>query len=206
MPSPSAPSTPSAVGAAAAAVGIIVGVVTLTGTAFKFAIIIVWRGQWRQRLLVCGLLPFDRSHADRCSSPCVMTGGGLHPDGLRHADDGELHHHGDGRRAGARPARRQRRSWRISSSSITACSPTSRRRSRIAAYAAASMAGADPFRTGNTAFRLALGKVLVLRVRLRAGDADRGGEFAWWPFITTYTTAAPARRDVPRASRLTSAF
>ncbi len=31
----------------------------------------------------------------------------------------------------------------------------------IAAYAAAGMAGADPFKTGNTAFRLALGKVLV---------------------------------------------
>lgn len=31
----------------------------------------------------------------------------------------------------------------------------------IAAYAAAGMAGADPFRTGNTAFRLGMGKVLV---------------------------------------------
>ncbi len=31
----------------------------------------------------------------------------------------------------------------------------------LAAYAAASMAGADPFKTGNTAFRLALGKALV---------------------------------------------
>lgn len=31
----------------------------------------------------------------------------------------------------------------------------------ISAYAGASMAGADPFKTGNTAFRLALGKVLV---------------------------------------------
>lgn len=31
----------------------------------------------------------------------------------------------------------------------------------LAAYAGASMAGADPFRTGNTAFRLALGKVMV---------------------------------------------
>lgn len=31
----------------------------------------------------------------------------------------------------------------------------------IAAYAAAGMAGADPFKTGNTAFRLALGKALV---------------------------------------------
>lgn len=31
----------------------------------------------------------------------------------------------------------------------------------LAAYAAASMAGSDPFKTGNTAFRLGLGKVLV---------------------------------------------
>ena len=31
----------------------------------------------------------------------------------------------------------------------------------LAAYAAAGMAGADPFKTGNTAFRLALGKALV---------------------------------------------
>ena len=31
----------------------------------------------------------------------------------------------------------------------------------LAAYAGASMAGADPFKTGNTAFRLGLGKVLV---------------------------------------------
>ncbi len=31
----------------------------------------------------------------------------------------------------------------------------------LAAYAGASMAGADPFRTGNTAFRLALGKAIV---------------------------------------------
>lgn len=31
----------------------------------------------------------------------------------------------------------------------------------LAAYAAASMAGADPFKTGNTAFRLGMGKVMV---------------------------------------------
>ena len=31
----------------------------------------------------------------------------------------------------------------------------------VAAYAAASMAGADPFKTGNTAFRLAPAKALV---------------------------------------------
>ena len=44
----------------------------------------------------------------------------------------------------------------------------------LAAYAGASMAGADPFRTGNTAFRLGLGKVLVPFVFVvRAGHADR---------------------------------
>jgi TRAP-type uncharacterized transport system fused permease subunit len=31
----------------------------------------------------------------------------------------------------------------------------------LAAYAAAGMAGSDPFKTGNTAFRLGLGKVMV---------------------------------------------
>jgi TRAP-type uncharacterized transport system fused permease subunit len=31
----------------------------------------------------------------------------------------------------------------------------------LAAYAAAGMAGSDPFKTGNTAFRLGLGKALV---------------------------------------------
>ena len=31
----------------------------------------------------------------------------------------------------------------------------------LAAYAAAGMAGSDPFKTGNTAFRLGMGKVLV---------------------------------------------
>ncbi len=56
----------------------------------------------------------------------------------------------------------------------------------LAAYAAASIAGADPVRTGNTAFRLAAAKALVpfvfayAPVMLIVTDG-----FAWLPFLTT---------------------
>jgi TRAP-type uncharacterized transport system fused permease subunit len=56
----------------------------------------------------------------------------------------------------------------------------------LAAYAAAGIAGADPFRTGNTAFRLAAAKALVpfvfayAPVMLIVTD-----DFAWLPFLTT---------------------
>lgn len=56
----------------------------------------------------------------------------------------------------------------------------------LAAYAGASMAGADPFKTGNTAFRLALGKILVPFVFVY-GPAmlivTKG--FTWYDFIVT---------------------
>ncbi|RCS22270.1 TRAP transporter permease [Phyllobacterium salinisoli] len=57
----------------------------------------------------------------------------------------------------------------------------------LAAYAAAGMAGADPFRTGNTAFRLGLGKVLVPFVfvfspSLLLVTAD----FTWSAFSTAF--------------------
>ncbi len=56
----------------------------------------------------------------------------------------------------------------------------------LAAYAGASMAGADPFRTGNTAFRLGLGKVLVPFVFVY-GPAILivTPEFTWMAFIVT---------------------
>ncbi len=56
----------------------------------------------------------------------------------------------------------------------------------LAAYAGASMAGADPFRTGNTAFRLGLGKVLVPFVFVY-GPAMLivTPEFTWMAFIVT---------------------
>jgi TRAP transporter 4TM/12TM fusion protein len=61
----------------------------------------------------------------------------------------------------------------------------------LAAYAAASMAGADPFRTGNTAFRLGLAKALVPFVFVY-GPAmlivTKG--FTWYAFIETTLTCA----------------
>jgi TRAP transporter 4TM/12TM fusion protein len=56
----------------------------------------------------------------------------------------------------------------------------------LAAYAAASIAGADPLRTGNTAFRLASAKALVPFVFAYAPVMlIVAGKFAWWPFLTT---------------------
>jgi TRAP transporter 4TM/12TM fusion protein len=56
----------------------------------------------------------------------------------------------------------------------------------LAAYAGASMAGADPFKTGNTAFRLGLGKVLVPFVFVY-GPAMLivTPEFTWPAFLVT---------------------
>jgi len=56
----------------------------------------------------------------------------------------------------------------------------------LAAYAGASMAGADPFRTGNTAFRLGLGKALVPFVFVY-GPAMLvvTKDFTWSAFIVT---------------------
>ena len=56
----------------------------------------------------------------------------------------------------------------------------------LAAYAGASMAGADPFKTGNTAFRLGLGKVLVPFVFVY-GPAMLivTPEFTWPAFVLT---------------------
>ncbi|KKX34406.1 TRAP transporter permease [Rhizobium sp. LC145] len=61
----------------------------------------------------------------------------------------------------------------------------------LAAYAAAGMAGADPFKTGNTAFRLGLGKVLVPFVfvfspSLLLVTAD----FNWGDFLTAFIGCA----------------
>jgi TRAP-type uncharacterized transport system fused permease subunit len=56
----------------------------------------------------------------------------------------------------------------------------------LAAYAAAGIAGADPFRTGNTAFRLAAAKAVVPFVFAYAPVMlIVAGEFAWLPFVTT---------------------
>jgi TRAP transporter 4TM/12TM fusion protein len=58
----------------------------------------------------------------------------------------------------------------------------------LAAYAAAGMAGGDPFKTGNTAFRLGLAKVLVPFVFVFSPSlllVAKG--FTWYDFAVTFT-------------------
>ncbi|MES2980399.1 MAG: TRAP transporter permease [Pseudomonadota bacterium] len=58
----------------------------------------------------------------------------------------------------------------------------------LAAYAAAGMAGGDPFKTGNTAFRLGMAKVLVPFVFVFSPSlllVAKG--FTWYAFIVTFT-------------------
>jgi TRAP-type uncharacterized transport system fused permease subunit len=58
----------------------------------------------------------------------------------------------------------------------------------LAAYAAAGMAGSDPFKTGNTAFRLGMAKALVPFVFVFSPSlllVAKG--FTWYDFIVTFT-------------------
>ena len=58
----------------------------------------------------------------------------------------------------------------------------------LAAYAAAGMAGSDPFKTGNTAFRLGLAKALVPFVFVFSPSlllVAKG--FTWYDFSITFT-------------------
>jgi TRAP transporter 4TM/12TM fusion protein len=147
-----------AVGAAAAAIGIIIGVVTLTGTALKFATIIVNVAN-DATVLVQAWLPFDKVTLVKFFTlvmtglVCILMGCGV-PTTATYIIMVTI----------AAPAL-----GLLGVAPIVAhffvfyygvladvTPPVA-----VAAYAAASMAGADPFKTGNTAFRLALAKVLV---------------------------------------------
>jgi TRAP transporter 4TM/12TM fusion protein len=147
-----------AVGAAAAAIGVIVGVVTLTGTALKFATIIVNVAN-DATALVHVWLPFDKATLVKfftlamTAIVCILMGCGV-PTTATYIIMVTM----------AAPAL-----------AILGVAPLVAHffvfyygvladitpPVAVAAYAAASMAGADPFKTGNTAFRLALAKVLV---------------------------------------------
>jgi TRAP transporter 4TM/12TM fusion protein len=149
------------VGAAAATVGIIVGVVTLTGVGFKISwIITTLSDQWANALV--GALPFLGFEVKGATLfftlvltaiVCILLGCGV-PTTATYIIMVTV----------AAPALGM-----LGVAPLTAhffvfyygvladvTPPVA-----IAAYAGASMAGADPFKTGNTAFRLALGKVLV---------------------------------------------
>ncbi len=57
----------------------------------------------------------------------------------------------------------------------------------LAAYAAAGMAGSDPFKTGNTAFRLGLGKALVPFVFVFAPSLlIMVDNFSWYEFTVAF--------------------
>jgi TRAP transporter 4TM/12TM fusion protein len=147
-----------AVGAAAAAIGIIIGVVTLTGTALKFATIIVGVAN-QATALFQAWLPFDPPTLVKfftlamTALVCILMGCGV-PTTPTYIIMVTV----------AAPAL-----GLLGVAPIVAhffvfyygvladvTPPVA-----VAAYAAASMAGADPFKTGNTAFRLALAKALV---------------------------------------------
>ena len=147
-----------AVGAAAAAIGVIIGVVTLTGTALKFATIIVNVAN-DATALVHVWLPFDKATLVKfftlvmTAIVCILMGCGV-PTTATYIIMVTI----------AAPAL-----------AILGVAPVVAHffvfyygvladvtpPVAVAAYAAASMAGADPFKTGNTAFRLALAKALV---------------------------------------------
>lgn len=149
------------VGAAAATVGVIVGVVTLTGVGFKISWIVTsLADQWANGVLgLAPFLPFDVKSATLFFTllltgiVCILLGCGV-PTTANYIIMVTV----------AAPALGM-----LGVSPLVAhffvfyygiladiTPPVA-----ISAYAGASMAGADPFRTGNTAFRLAIGKVMV---------------------------------------------
>jgi TRAP transporter 4TM/12TM fusion protein len=150
-----------AVGAAAATVGIIVGVVTLTGAGFKISFIVTSTAAQAAAFVSSTLpfIPFDMNGLTLfftlvlTAVVCVLLGCGV-PTTANYIIMVTV----------AAPALALLGVpllvahffvfyWGI----LADITPPV----AIAAYAAASMAGADPFRTGNTAFRLALGKIMV---------------------------------------------
>ncbi len=173
-----------AVGAAAAAIGIIIGVVTLTGTALKFATIIVGVANDAANVLQ-GVIPTDRATLVliftliMTALVCILMGCGV-PTTATYIIMVTV----------AAPALGLLKVPPLVThffvfyygvlADITP--PVA-----VAAYAAASMAGADPFRTGNTAFRLALAKALVPFVFVFSPSLLLVlPDFSWSDFLVTF--------------------
>lgn len=149
------------VGAAAATVGIIVGVVTLTGVGFKISWIVTsLADQWAKGLIdLAPFLPFDIKSATLFFTllltglVCILLGCGV-PTTANYIIMVTVAAPALGM-LGVNPL--VAHFFVFYYGVLADITPPV----AIAAYAGASMAGADPFKTGNTAFRLALGKVLV---------------------------------------------
>jgi len=149
------------VGAAAATVGIIVGVVTLTGVGFKISWIVTSLSDQWAHLVVDHLpfSPFDVKGATLFFTlvltgiVCILLGCGV-PTTATYIIMVTVATPALGMLGVAPLVAHFFVFYYGVLADITP--PVA-----IAAYAGASMAGADPFKAGNTAFRLAMGKVLV---------------------------------------------
>lgn len=149
------------VGAAAATVGVIVGVVTLTGVGFKISWIVTsLADQWARGILaIAPFLPFDIKSATLFFTllltgvVCILLGCGV-PTTANYIIMVTVAAPALGM-LGVAPL--VAHFFVFYYGVLADVTPPV----AISAYAGASMAGADPFKTGNTAFRLALGKVLV---------------------------------------------
>ncbi len=177
-----------AVGAAAATVGIVIGVVTLTGVGFKISFIITGAAQ----SIATGLTSFIPAYLASLQSltllfalimtgvVCILMGCGI-PTTANYIIMVTV----------AAPTLVQLGVQPLVAhffvfyygvlADITP--PVA-----LAAYAAAGMAGSDPFKTGNTAFRLGLGKVLVPFVFVFSPSlllVTQG--FTWYDFAVAFT-------------------
>ncbi|MBM3546968.1 MAG: TRAP transporter permease [Alphaproteobacteria bacterium] len=149
------------VGAAAATVGIIVGIVTLTGVGFKISFIVTSfaseLGEMALSLLPAGWLTINGATLFftlvMTAFVCILLGCGV-PTTANYIIMVTVAAPALGM-LGVQPI--VAHFFVFYYGVLADITPPV----ALAAYAGASMAGADPFRTGNTAFRLGLGKVLV---------------------------------------------
>ena len=177
-----------AVGAAAATVGIVIGVVTLTGVGFKISFIIT---AWAQAMaggmtvLIPAALMSTQSLTLLCALimtgvVCILMGCGI-PTTANYIIMVTV----------AAPTLVQlgveplvAHFFVFYYGVLADITPPV----ALAAYAAAGMAGSDPFKTGNTAFRLGLAKVLVPFVFVFSPSlllVAKG--FNWYDFVVTFS-------------------
>lgn len=176
-----------AVGAAAATVGIVVGVVTLTGVGFKISYIVTttagdiatWLGAYVPAALISGTTLTLLFTLIMTGVVCILMGCGI-PTTANYIIMATI----------AAPTLTLLGVEPIVAhffvfyygvlADITP--PVA-----LSAYAAAGMAGADPFKTGNTAFRMGLGKVLVPFVFVFSPSLLLvNANFSWNEFFTAF--------------------
>jgi TRAP-type uncharacterized transport system fused permease subunit len=177
-----------AVGAAAATVGIVIGVVTLTGVGFKISFIITGAAQaiagglgsvLPQQLIAMPSLTLLAALV-MTASVCILMGAGI-PTTANYIIMVTV----------AAPTLVQlgveplvAHFFVFYYGVLADITPPV----ALAAYAAAGMAGSDPFKTGNTAFRLGIAKALVPFVFVFSPSLILVAKgFTWFDFVVTFT-------------------